>query len=117
MVGDGIGTCSIVFDERTFLRCCVHVEIYSPATPFYLAISCAVDGSEECGILIVVEVVGQQILCFHIEVECQIREFIMVNGSVHDAYVPIAVVDGVALEKDFVGYHAHLAVTERIAGV
>ena len=102
LVGDGVGACGIVFNERAAVRCGIDVKVNAAAASSDGTCSSGKDLSEECVLSVCRHVVAEQIAGSDTDVIGKAPQVVMVQGTIYDAEAAVAVANGVALKHDFV---------------
>ena len=102
---------NVVHQEGVALWCDIQVNDGLSTSAVNSDIASAIDGTIECVLTKVREVIGKQILCMDVQVVCQMSEVVVVNTSCDDTLMVADVVDGATDEFYLVGHHTDSIVT------
>ena len=114
LVGDGFWRGGIIHELRASLRGDVGLDGNSLVATTDADVARGIDSAVECLTAKVAEVVGKQVLCRDVEVEGEVGEFVMVDGSGEHGFRAVDVVDGEMSEGNLVGNERDRVATQLV---
>ena len=102
LVADGIRASHVIDEDGAWIRTSVDVNDGLTALAMYVHIACGIDGTIEGVVAKLMGVETKEVVGFQVQVIAQLGEMLMVDASIDDGNMSIAVVNGIVPQENVV---------------